>query len=256
MNPFLDVSVTPMYGKLSARILWRLQQGYDNGVCVIFKSPDGLNNWKELGKAPANLGGFIDDNLLFRGRLDESYYRVVLQRDGKRFDSDVISTFGRLSRQEFGIARAIMEHEWNTLRRFTPVKFFKLKSDGPRCSRCVDTDTQQKIGTSLCPICYGTTFEGGYYPAVDSFMQVGMSGPKVRNDSREGAGSSDPVSIRARMSAYPLMEKEDLIVNPAADRRYLIDTIDYGYFNGKIPVHVELTLQMLARNDIRYQFPL
>jgi hypothetical protein len=256
MQPFLDVSVYPMYGKLSARIVWKLQQGCSNGTCVIFRSPDGINNWKNLGHVPAVKGEFLDTDLVFRGRWDEAYYRVALQREGRRYDSEMVGTFGKVSRHEFGIARTILIHEWETLRRFTPIKFFKLRSDGPKCSTCTDQRTDQRIGVSLCETCFGTGFEGGYYPALDSFMHTGTVSSKVRSDSREGAGALDPVNVRVRLPAYPLMEKEDLIVNPSADRRYLIDTIDYGLFNGKVPVYAEATLQMLARNDVRYRLPL
>ena len=254
MPPFVDVSVLPMYGRLQARIVWKVQPGYEAARYAVVKSPDGLNNWQQIG-ATRSLE-FVDDNLIARGRLDEAYYRVAMDWKGKQFLSDVISTFGRLRRSEFAAVRLIMKREWDTLRRFTPVKFFKLRTDGHQCPKCMDPDTAQKVGTSLCDRCFGTGFDGGYYPAVDTFLQVGAISPKVQEDSREGVGAGDPVTVKTRGTAYPLMEKNDLFVNPSADKRYLIDTIEYGYYNGKVPVYAEMTMQLLARNDIRYTVPI
>ena len=255
-TPFVDVSVLPMYGEHMSRIAWRVVPGYEKGKYIIYRSPDGLNNWTEIGKVSGVLGSFVDTTLVPRGRLDEAYYKIILQYNGKRYDSEIVSTFGKINRREFGASRVIMQHEWLSLRLFTPIKFFKLRTDGPVCTRCVDPDTGQKIGISLCQVCYGTAFEGGYYPAVDAFMHIGEISPKIQDASREGTGAADPVTVHARMAAYPLMEKEDMIVNPAADRRYLVETVNYGWLNGKIPVYAEAQLMMLARNNIRYTFPL
>jgi hypothetical protein len=254
--PFLDVSVLPMYGQLRARIMWRLQIGFESGRVFVFESPDGLNNWRELGNVPSRESEFLDEHLIARGRLDEAYYRVVLRNKARTYESDVISTFGKLTRSEFGMARVIMMHEWDTLVQFTAIKFFKLRSDGERCVLCVDKDTGQMIGTSLCPVCYGTGFEGGFYPSIDSFMHIGNMSTKIQSDSREGVGSSDMSTIKVRTMSYPLMEKNDLIVNPSADKRYLIESIDYGMFHGKVPVYAEMQIQLLPRNDIRYTVPL
>lgn len=256
MNPFVDLSVYPTYGKLSARLVWRTHDGYERSHFEVWKSPDGLNNWQLIGTVQGREREFTDVNLIFRGKWDEAYYKVTMLYNDRVFVSDVVSTFGKITRKEFGVARHIMEHEWQTMRRFTPIKIFKMRSDGPDCSNCVDSETGQRIGISLCATCFGTAFEGGYYPAIDSYMQVGSIGTKIQDDSREGAGSKDPVKIRSRMMAYPNLEKNDMIINPGADRRYLVDTIDYGFFNGKIPVYSEVTLQLMPRNDIRYKFPL
>jgi hypothetical protein len=255
-SPFVDVSVMPMYGALKARIMWKVQPGFDRGNLFVSKSCDGINNWHQLGETTTKSGEFIDTKLIARGRWDEAYYKVEIQQNGQRYTSDVISTFGKITRSEFAIARVIMQHEWETLRQFTPIKFFKLRSDGERCTNCMDEDTGQKVGTSLCKVCYGTGFEGGYYPALDSYMHIGQISSKIQDASREGVGASDPVTIRVRMMSYPMMENSDLIVSPLSDKRYLIDTLDYGFFNGKVPVHAEVQLQLLARNDIRYTLPL
>ena len=255
-SPFIDVSVLPMYGKHQARITWRVTPGHEKGKFIIFKSPDGINNWKELGKVSGIMGAFVDTELIPRGRWDEAYYKIILQYNGQRYDSDVLSTFGSISRTEFGVARTIMQHEWESLRLVTPVKYYKLRTDGAKCPRCVDKDTGQAVGVSLCPTCYGTTYDGGFYDAVDSFMHIGVIGSKIQEDTREGTGSTDPVAVHARMPAYPMMEKNDMIINPRADRRYLVEKIDYAWLNGKIPVYAEVDLMLLTRSDIRYTFPI
>lgn len=255
-NPFIEVRVLPAYGTLKARVSWKVKPGFTRGTFCVSKSPDGINNWQPIGTVDGRTYFFCDDNLLSRGRWDEAYYRVTLKFNEQEFTSEVISTFGVLTREEFAISREIMNQEWLSLRRFIPIKVYKMRSDGPRCPRCVDPDTDQRLAISLCPTCFGTGFDKGFYDAIDSFMHIGTVSPKIRDDSLEGAGATDPIVIKVRTIAYPNLEKEDMIVNPAADKRYIVATVDYGLFNGKVPVYSELQLEFLDRRDIRYTFPL
>lgn len=254
--PFINVSVLPMYGQMQARITWKVSPGFTDGVFFVAKSPDGINNWNRVARVSGHITEITDPELVYRGRLDEVYYQVALQHKGQIYYSDKISTFGTLSRSEFATVRLIMKREWETLRRFTPVKFYKLRTDGEHCRRCSDPDTEQRIGTARCPVCYGTGFTDGFYPAIETFLHIGVISSKIQDDSREGVGSSDPVTLKARATAYPIMEKNDMFVHVAADKRYLVETIDHGYYNGKAPVYAELQLQLMARNDMRYNFPI
>src|SRR3712207_9376899 len=44
------------------------------------------------------------------------------------------------------------------------------KTDGKRCEKCYDKVRGQS-SDSRCPICYGTTFVGGYEPAVQLYVR-------------------------------------------------------------------------------------
>lgn len=255
MNPFIDVRVLPSYGQLTALVTWTVTDAFRDANFVVFRSPDGINDWKEIGSV---LGKdfFADSNLITFGKLDQRYYRIILQKNGKRFDSPSIGTFGTVSRREFGAARKIMDIEMRELQHATEVLIFKLKYTEKQCPVCTDPDTEQQIGTTLCKTCYGTAVEGGYWPGIKSFSRFLKIGPIVQLDSADGTGTRDMVKVDARFIGFPNLRKNDLIVVPQSDQRYLIETNNVGYLNGKIPICQEVQMVLLRRTDIRYQLPL
>jgi hypothetical protein len=256
VNPFLDLRVIPSFGTFSARLVWRMQQGYEHGRFSIWRSDDGVNGWAQLGQV-IDSENFVDPRLLTEGKAVERYYKVIFQGPTGRFDSPIVATFGLLTRREFGAARLILQKEWQDLRQRTPVKLFKLKASAPPCPRCTSGSSGLQVGVGLCNQCYGTTREGGYWrPPLDTFMRIMTISPQVRMDNPEGAGTSDPVKVKIRTLAFPALNRDDLVVNHQADRRYLVETVELSYFNGKAPCVAEAELTLLRRNDVRYQLPL
>lgn len=254
MDVFLDLKVQPVYGKFRAMIVWKVEPSLEAGRFTIEKSHDGLNDWKIIGET---LGGdnFVDDNLLGQGRLMEQYYRVTGEATGRRAVSPVVGTFGTVNRCEFGAARQIMEMEFQAMRRFTKVLLYKLRVFAPPCSVCVDADTEQAVGTSRCMTCFGTQKEKGYEDPAVTYMRVMTISPTVQLDSAEGTGSTDPSVQVARLLAFPLLRKNDMLVHKEADRRYLVNEVDLSYLGGKIPVIAMAKISLLPTTDIRYQVP-
>lgn len=253
-NPFIDVVVSPAYGQNQARISWRMRPGYQYGRFTIFRSPDGLNDWRELGSTDRD-AGFIDNGVISDGKLSQFFYRVELQKDGKHYSSAVISTLGALTQTEFGACYYIMTLEYKQLLQCSKILIFKLRVTSPRCPACVDPDTGQKIGISLCEVCYGTGFEGGYWPGVISYMRLLTQSPVTQLDSADGAGSTDPSMYKMRTLAYPPLIKDDMIVVPDSDHRYLVDTQEISYLKGKAPILSMVDMTLLRRTDVRYKLP-
>lgn len=255
MQPFLDVSVIPSYGKFSALITWTVLQEFKAGRFSIWKSPDGVNDWSEIGFVEGS-NHFEDTALITGGKFVETYYRIILQFKGARYDSAVASTFGQVSRQEFATARYIINLEYKDLQQRTPVFIFKQKVTAPDCPTCTDS-TGQSIGISLCETCFGTGFDGGYWrPPTASFMRVTNISPKMQNNSQEGVGAEDPVYFKIRTLAFPGLDADDMIVDPKSDRRFLVEQSDVAYLNGKVPTVTNASLVLLRRTDVRYKLPI
>jgi len=254
MQPFIDVAVSPTYGHLTARIIWRVLPGYEKGVFFILKSPNGVTNWRQIGFVNARTD-FEDKDLLPVGKFIETYYKVVLQWGTEQFASDPIGTFGKLTREEFCAARYILSLESRVMKQFTRVAAFQIASSKP-CPFCTDPDTNQKIGISLCEHCYSTGHDGGYRPGMWTYMRLLQEAPRAKVDSPDGAGTSEPTNYKVHMLAFPGLSKDDLLVDPATDRRYLVDLTTVSMFKGKIPIVMTADLQLLRRNDIRYKLPL
>jgi len=255
MQSFLDVKVQPIYGQFRALITWKTVPELASGEFVVLKSPDGVNDWQPVASG-SGIEDAIDENLVGQGKLLEQYYKIRVTSRGQAHESPPIGTFGTVRRDEFGAARMVMQKEFEILRRFTRFLICKLRVNAPPCKRCVTLDTDQAIGTSLCPECFATKKEGGFFPPVVSYGRIVKSSPIVQLDSREGVGSSDPSNHVIRMIAFPLLRKEDMLIDPVADRRYLVNDVDPSVFGGKIPVVLSVNTQLLVSRDIRYTFPI
>ena len=256
MDPFLDVQVQPLYGAFRALISWKVIPEYEAATFTGCKSTDGLNGWDPIGAVTKD-NHLVDDNLVSQGKLQEQYYQVMVTKgDGKVFKSPMVGTFGKVNREEFGAARRIMEMEYQSLRKFIKIHLCKFKAMGDSCKRCVDPDTDQAVGTSRCPECFGTKKEGGFYPPVITYMRPMSISPTVQQDSPEMAGTTDPITLTARMPGFPLLRKDDLLVHKETDRRYLVETVEPSWFAAKVPVVFMVKLVQLATNDMRYDFPI
>jgi hypothetical protein len=253
MHPFLDVRVIPTYGNFTARIIWKVIPSFEHGVFFILKSPNGITNFRQIGVVN-DKKSFEDRELLPDGKFTETYYKVVTKDGDKQYESDPVGTFGQITREEFCTARYVLGLESEVMKKFTRILAFQIASEKP-CPVCTDPDTNQKIGISRCHACYGTGHEGGYLPGMWTYMRLMEESPQVKMDSADGAGTSEPTNYKARLLAFPSLSKDDLLVDPGADMRYLVDLTETSMFKGKIPIVMIAQLQLLRRNDIRYTIP-
>jgi ribosomal protein L37AE/L43A len=196
-----------------------MAHGFERGLFFILKSPNGITDFRQIGAVEHG------------------------------------NNFGQITREEFCVARYILNDlEGTVMKKFTRVMAFQVASRNP-CPACTDKDTNQKIGISRCRACFSTGREGGYLPGMWTYMRIMEHSPNVKLDSPDGAGSSEPTKYKARLLAFPSLTKDDLLVDPAADNRYLVDSTDVSTFKGKIPIVMLADLQLLRRNDIRYKIP-
>jgi hypothetical protein len=254
LNSFAEVRVLPNYGGDRAIIRWRLADNSIRGRFTVFKSPDGVNNWERLAEA-TDTEFVFDDRFFSQGKWFQWYYRVAWESGGETAQSNIVATFGDVRREEFGAARVVMNQAYQQLRRFTRIGICKLRVTAGACAVCVDRETGQQVGISLCQNCYGTGLDGGYFPAVASHMKIGENSDVVQIDSPEGAGARDMIRVKSSMLAFPFLRKDDLVVDPKSDRRYLVETISNGMLIGKIPVLSTVSMLLLRSQDVRYKFP-
>ena len=125
-----------------------------------------------------------------------------------------------------------------------------------RCSVCWDEVNHQSKRPNDCPNCYGTQKDKGYQDPVVTYMRIMTISTTTQHDSQDGVGSTDPSIQLARLLAFPLLRKNDLLVHKEADRRYLVNEVDYSYLGGKVPVIAMANLMLLQAKDIRYKVPL
>lgn len=254
MSAFLKIKVVPAYGNNEIAVLWKTVPELAAARFFIYRSDDGVTGWVQVGQVDG--GSYFLDRLVPRGNQTDTYYKVVLQAPGVREDSDIVATFGDVPRREFGMAAVILRDEFTILRLCLPIKIARLRHGGARCQKCSDKQTGQRLATTLCAHCFGTGFAGGFHAPVDSFMRKLDISQKAVAAKPDGNGTLDMQGVKMRTLALPLLEKEDMVVEPDADRRHLVDVVDVHYVNGRFPVLQEATLTLLPRTDVRYKFPL
>lgn len=250
-NVFYNVRVRPHWGAQQVVVSWEVSKELFHGNFIVFRSFDGITGFVEVASG-AGLDHIVD-TVVPQDRITEYFYRITLQHKGKRYDSDVVSTYGDVPRLVFGMSHQIMKLEYLRMRRCHEIKIFRQKLAGPVCPVCTDPDTQQKIGSTLCETCFGTGITGGFEEGVDShFLLVGNSKSEIQ-DTQDGAGSNDPHDDQARILPYPPLRKGDMLVNKSNDVRWLVNTLTYYSVNDMVPCIYDADLQHLRRNDVRYK---
>lgn len=120
------------------------------------------------------------------------------------------------------------------------------KTDGEKCSRCWD-DVRGQSANPNCPICFGTTFVGGYEPVFQIYVrqkpasqQLDLSSQGYIINSTPGAWTISSIQLRNR----------DLLINPEG-RMFSITTSQINHAAGYM-FHQELQMKEIDPTDIRY----
>lgn len=138
------------------------------------------------------------------------------------------------------------------LRRYTGrvLAFCGIKTQGARCPICFD-DKKRRSNSSRCSECFGTTYQGGFYTPVPTFIDVNPS-PNVIQIANFGKLEENQTA--AWMANYPLAKPNDMIVEPT-NRRWRVVQVNTVTKNRYI-VQQFLQLQEIDRSDAEYLFVL
>lgn len=253
---FRSLVVTPRHGEHAAAIVWTTIPGWSAATFTVQKSTDGLNGWATIATVEGQM--WVDDLKLFpSSRYEEPHYRVFARHpDGSKAWSDSVGAFAKISRMEFGVANKIIRMEAQQLRTRSPAVLLKLNPAARPCPSCTDVTTSQRLTTSFCSACHGTGKTDAYFPGIATYVWFLTPSDKTKVAKEDGTGMMDEQLLKARMLAIPPLDREDLVVETARDHRWLVESIQLGMFNGKVPVTCTLSLRMLERNDARYQIPI
>jgi hypothetical protein len=260
MDPFLDLTVAPAYGKNSCVVRWQLARGFSVGDVYVYRSEDGMTGWDLLNPATPvrGMSYFEDTDFVVRDLLTTPHYRLLLEYGGKSYDSPIVGIFEKLNRKEFGIVRRILQLELKAMRegrQGNEVRILSPLTRGPTC-RCVDPTTKQSSQASLCPYCYGTRIEGGFGSAVTTWMRFIDENPLSRVDDPTGKHAVDQNTVKCRALTIPGLITGDLVVHAPTDLRMAVVSAEVEYFRGLVPIVCSPSMVVLPRSDIRYQVPL
>lgn len=266
MSVFQNVRIYPLHGARAATITWSMAPSTPAGDVYLAFSPTGTRgSWVELNPTEpvaSVVGYYLDDTLFMNKGSADGFYRLLLIAGGTDYMSEPFQIMGDMTRQEYGVLRAIIHQEFTQMRVTNgfPVWHCIPKEHGtPAVS--VDPDTGKQSGEE-CEVTdpeqqsYGLAFQGGFYKPVLTWMRVIAHSEGLKTDP-DKFSPEDMLKMSVRMMAFPRPARGHMIVDPTTDMRYLVgEEINTFRLRGVMPVAYNATLEHLNQADPRYKFPL
>lgn len=251
-------------------VQWTLRGATESGdyLCTVERSGSLNGPWDMILDAAASQYAVQDDytdiqasavftpvnNLTF---LDRVYYRVTVKTPSGEVLQDIKPTGpsnASPSPADRRMSQARRHLKFDFLRglRYTgvPVRLFKRRQWGVRCSKCWDPRTKLVMRAD-CRLCWGTGFEGGYWAPYDTrAVRSSLNNTVVSGVEAKAEGSSASVILPEQ----PQLERDDLIVSLEDQRRFLV----WSQRQPEIQlqgVYQILECLELARDHVLYKLP-
>lgn len=178
----------------------------------VYKAQTEDGTYTKLNQALIDVGTnfFKDKTTEDYSKINKGWYIIeAVLSSGKRIQSDPI-TWGneRTSWVEIR-AQEIQRREWLLLNKFVgmEVYVFRRRTYGQRCTNCWNYDLQ-KVTKDKCTVCMGTSFEGGYFPAIKTLIQFE---PNPNEVQLTYFGKWEINEMYAWTIAFPHVKQRDLI---------------------------------------------
>lgn len=149
------------------------------------------------------------------------FYKLVIRRISTQ---ETIETPAFTFKGELDLIGLYVVEEHNFLNEDTigvPSLIYQRKRGGVQCTKCFDT-LQGKRTLSKCNVCYGTNWEGGFYRAIDSYVDYS---PNPKMVEITPWGEMQPNESQVLLSNFPVVTQGDLIKELPAGRFWRIEKI-------------------------------
>lgn len=244
------------------RVTWELSDEFAEPGPYVFQLQVSLHgvptatDWTPVGAPIGNVNFAIDDTKRVYGQTQFTHYRVCLQTGNQvHFSKPVRAWEGSLNFRDARLAKEIARQERVNFREGGVEGFFlKRKLFGEPCT-CLDFQTEE-IRNAECDLCYGTGFDGGYWPAVECVYAI--VDPRTRHEELDGGqarGTINDIRVNARMLAQPFMNEEDVWIDKMSDNRWFIHRIQHIVERRGVPVVAMVELRHAPYSHKIYQFP-
>lgn len=262
---FGNVRVTPAAGAGTV-VSWEMACGFNEPLPYNFQLQVGRSNlsvfmndgsgrvddWVDVGAPVQNTYYVVDATDRLLGKTADLFYRVkVVAGDGGVYYSDPVGVEGGLSGRDAAIVQEMIRKERlrNASQVGTEGYLLKAYRHGPPCPTCTDAVTGE-VTNSHCPTCYGTGFQGGYFPPYPTFAVMEDYG--TRESLNPQTNMSKPVTVPARMLAQPQINSLDVFVEKNSDKRYIIHEYKVVAQHRGVPIAVVAELRLAPYSDVIY----
>lgn len=251
INGNIEVTIYPEWYK-QVSLEWSIPSNWAGAKFHVYYWPGGDEEYIRLTTSPIDDQFFSDITTRDYSKTQQGYYVVEVHLP---FTNEIVRSYPiqteykRRDRLE-KIANEIQRREFLLLSKFAGVKsfFFRKKVRGIRCSRCWDS-INEKVMDDHCTVCYGTSFEGGYFNPIPVYIQYD---PSQSNKVKTFQGIIEPNSIGAWTISMPQMTSDDVIIRTGSWDVYKIINVNNTEIQSK-PVKQILGITQLSKDDIENQ---
>lgn len=247
LNANIEVNVFPEWYK-QITLNWKIPQSWGNCSFHVYYDEGVNTSIRRLTNESITTPYFADTKNQEYLKFKKGFYTVeVILPNGKRVKSYPTSSEVKRRSKIEKIANEIQRREYMLLSKFVGVKsfFFKRKTYGTRCPRCWNP-TLEKVMDDHCPVCFGTSFEGGYYDPIPVFLQYEQTN---RNKLADDLGIVEPNQISGWTISVPEMSPRDVIMRGGDYNVYKVISIQNTELQTK-QVRQIVTLTQYNKGDI------
>lgn len=232
---------------------WEVPSTWGRCLFNVYYCPSEAGPYERINASPID-GNYIKDT----GNRDylkfnQGHYileAILLDKGSQIVRSESVTWDPPQNRKVELMSIEIQRREYVLLSKFAGIKsyIFSAKNYGERCPECW-SHTAEKAVKDHCPTCFGTTFKGGYFGPVETFMQYDAT---PNQNVRTYFGTFEPDQIGAWTISYPEIRPDDIIVRSGNWSVYRVDALTSTELQG-VPVRQITKLTQLAKSNIEHQ---
>lgn len=150
------------------------------------------------------------------------------------------------------IKRKAVRDLYLQLKHLSGTEFVLLKRRhfGTRCATCYD-ELVRLVAKSNCPLCYGTSWVGGFYTGVPILGKI-LTSPVQTQLTPQTV--DDVALVRIQTLDFPRIDEGDILVELVHNRRFLVRQ-RYNTSLKTIIVHQTLSVSELSRVAAEFSVP-
>ncbi len=248
----INVTVTPTFYQ-GNYISWTVPPYW--GACIfnLYRAQNDALTPTLVNKAPISVPDYFDFDAVSVSSFNQQFYTIEAVLPNGTIAKSTPTTWVNIQNQWVALrAREIQRRENIFLTKFFGVQslFYRKKFFGQRCSRCWNA-TIEKVMDDHCPVCFGTGFEGGYWPPVN--INVNYS-PVQNAATLAPAGVLENVQISSWTTSYPNIQNFDLVFRISDSKMFRVVAVQPTELQA-VRVRQTLALTELDKDSIEYQLP-
>jgi hypothetical protein len=245
---FLEVICYPeWYDNITLQ--WSIPSSWGNCKFNVYFSPGGSETYSKLNPVLLSNPFFKDINTREYSKFANGNYVVEAVFPGMTRSVRSKPTFTQYRRRDKTdkVASEIQRREYLLLSKFAGVKsyYFRRRNYGLRCHRCWNQE-QEKVMDDHCKVCYGTSWEGGYFDPTPVFIQFGTT---PSSKARGYHGIVEANNIEAWTISVPEIGSEDIIIRTGDFNIYRVVSCTPTELQTRA-VKQNLGLSQLSKTDV------